>query len=116
MAHLPPDLARVGDELAAAAARSLRDRRRRAVVAARWGLTAAGALLVAAVLAASALAPGRHAAPAATLPAFAALDSAGLHVNCDQPRGANAGLPACVRAAPHMVRSTLPHGAPSVRE
>jgi hypothetical protein len=116
MAHLPPDLARLGDELAAAAARSLRARRRRVVLAARWGVTAAGALLVAAVLAAGALAPGRPAGPAATLPAFAALESAGLHVNCDQPRGANTALPACARTAPHVVRSTLPHGAPSVRE
>jgi hypothetical protein len=106
---LPPDLSRIGDELAAAAARSLRARRRRAVVA-RALVTA-----VAGVLAFAAMAPGRlgtaqstGAAPAALL---ASSSGEGLRAGCDQPRGARFALTGCVTlAVTRDVLATLPHG------
>jgi hypothetical protein len=112
---LPPDLSRIGDELAAAASRSLRTRHRRAL-AGRAAVTA-----VAAALALAALAPARlgtaQGGSAGGLGATV-LASTTVHAGCDQLRGAQPRPPACV-AAPaveHQVRATLPHGTPPLAE
>jgi hypothetical protein len=110
---LPPDLARIGDELAAAAARSLRARRRRAIVV-RCATTA-----VAGVLAFAALSPARLGTAEGGRPGTTVLASSPAHAGCDQLRGAQQALPACVVAAPavtHLDRATLPHGAPPLAE
>ena len=49
--RLPPDLARLGDQITAAAERSLQERRRRGVLGARLAATAVAAVAVLAVLA-----------------------------------------------------------------
>lgn len=123
MAYLPPDLSRVGDELTAAAARSLRARARRRAVA--IGLATAMAVVAPAfaALAANHLGLGRGSAPsslASTGPGSAApvLASARtVPTGCDQPRGKHFGLPACPDfAVVHSESSTLPHGTSLWRE
>ena len=109
---LPPDLSRLGDELTAAAARSLRVRRRRAL-AARWATT-----VVAGALAFAALTPARL-GTAVSGGGGTVLASSSAHAGCDQLRGAQQALPACAVAAPAITqqfRATLPHGTPPLAE
>jgi hypothetical protein len=113
---LPPDLSRVGDELVAAAARSLRAQRRRT-----FAIRSAGTILVAALVFA-ALTPARLGPAQTADPSASVLASmAGSTVSssgCDQPRGARFGLPrACIQlAVARIPRATLPHGTSLVRE
>jgi hypothetical protein len=84
MVELPPDLARIGDELAVAARRATarRERRRRVAVAAVVGAAAFAALTPAAL------------GPAERQVTFAEA-SGGPSPRCDQPRGARFTLVAC---------------------
>jgi hypothetical protein len=58
MVPLPEDLSRLGDELTAAAGRTLDERRRRRRLLARGGASALSGVLAIAVLAPAALSPG----------------------------------------------------------
>jgi hypothetical protein len=110
---LPPDLSRIGDELTAAATRSLRARHRRAL-AARWVATAVAGALVFAALTPARLGTAVGGGPVATV-----LASTSAHAGCDQLRGAQQTPPACVVAAPAITyrdRATLPHGTPPLTE
>ena len=105
MGQLPPDLDRLGDQLAAAAARSLAARRRRTALVARLAATA-----VVAVLAFTAFAPARLGPGAVTERGRALLALASVTVSdppvpiaCDQPRGGRLLLAAC-RPAPAVTR------------
>jgi hypothetical protein len=80
---LPPDLARLGDQLAAATARAGARARRKARMA-RLGVTAAVAAMAVAVLAPGALHPGDSARQLAMASASVIYRPAA----CDQPRGA----------------------------
>jgi len=80
---LPPDLARLGDQLATATARA-RARARRKSRMARMGVTGAVAALAVAVLAPGALHPGDSARQLAIASASVIYRPAA----CDQPRGA----------------------------
>ena len=80
---LPPDLARLGDHLAAATERAGARARRNALLA-RFGVTGAVAALALAMFAPGALHPGDG---ARTL-AFVTASSAYRPMACDQPRGA----------------------------
>jgi hypothetical protein len=94
MGHLPADLDRIGDQLAAAAARSIASRRRRRL-ALRTGVTAA---VVLTALAPAALGPAERVPGAAPL----LLASApAIPTACDQPRGGRFEIPAC-RPAPAL--------------
>jgi hypothetical protein len=83
MADLPPDLARLGDELAVAARRATarRERRRRIAVAATVGATAFATLTPAAL------------DPAQRGPG--SVDAAATPMGCDQPRGAQFTMVGC---------------------
>jgi hypothetical protein len=97
MADLPPDLARLGDQLVAAAGRTTRRRvrRRRFAVA-----VAAGALAFAALTPAGL-------GPAQRDLTFVEAAARFAPPGCDQPRGARFTMPAaCERA------SALPHPKP----
>jgi DMSO/TMAO reductase YedYZ molybdopterin-dependent catalytic subunit len=63
MVPLPEDLSRLGDELTAAAGRTLDERRRRRRLLARGGASALAGVLAIAVLAPAALSPGLESAP-----------------------------------------------------
>jgi hypothetical protein len=83
MVELPPDLARLGDELAGAARRAAarRERRRRVAVAVTVGAAVFAAMT-----------------PAALDPAqrgLGTLDAAATPMGCDQPRGARFTRVAC---------------------
>ena len=80
---LPPDLARLGDQLATATARA-RARARRNARMARLGVTGAVAAMAVAVLAPGALHPGDSARQLAIASASVVYRPAA----CDQPRGA----------------------------
>jgi hypothetical protein len=109
---MPPDLSRIGDELAAAAARSLRARRRRALVA-RAAVTATAGVLAIAALTPGELGTAQGGRPLTTLLASTSSAPAG----CDQLRGAQQSLPACAAPAiAHEFRATLPHGTPPLAE
>ena len=84
MVELPPDLARLGDELAVAARRTTarRERRRRVALAAVIGAAAFAALTPAA------LDPAQRELTFAEVSGLPAL-------RCDQPRGARFTLVAC---------------------
>jgi hypothetical protein len=62
MVPLPEDLSRLGDELTAAAGRTLDERRRRRRLLTRGGASALSGVLVFAVLAPAALSPGLQSA------------------------------------------------------
>jgi hypothetical protein len=113
---LPPDLGRVGDELVAAAARSLRARRRRTLVT-RWAATILIAALAYAALTPARLGPAQSSAPGTPILAFSTASTVS-YAGCDQPRGARFGLPrACAQLAlARSPRATLPHGTSLVRE
>jgi hypothetical protein len=85
MADLPPDLARLGDELTGAARRAAarRERRRRIAVAAAVGAAAFVALTPAAL------------DPAQRTITFADVPARYAPPGCDQPRGARFTMPAC---------------------
>jgi hypothetical protein len=93
---LPPDLSRLGDELAAAAARSLERRRRQTALLVRGGATLLAAALAFAVLAPAALRTDQP-APAGLdhLRANGSAEQYSVPTGCDQPRGLRFGLPAC---------------------
>jgi hypothetical protein len=80
---LPPDLARLGDQLAVATARAGARARRNARLA-RMGVTGATVALALAVLAPGAL----HPSDGTRTLAIAAAGTAYRPVACDQPRGA----------------------------
>jgi hypothetical protein len=84
MVELPPDLARLGDELALAARRTTarHERRRRVAVAAVVGAATFAALTPAAL------------GPAQRVPTLAEASSLPA-LRCDQPRGARFTLAAC---------------------
>ena len=81
---LPPDLARLGDQLASATARAGERARHRKVVLARLGVTGAAAALALGVFAPGAL----HPADGARTLALAAAGASFKPTACDQPRGA----------------------------
>jgi hypothetical protein len=90
MSNLPPDLQRLGDELAGAAARAATADRLRREGRRRLALTAVVGALVFATLTPGALGPANREVRLAALP------QAGLAPpGCDQPRGARFTLPAC---------------------
>jgi hypothetical protein len=80
---LPPELARLGDELAAATARSAEADRRRTTVRKRFAVTTAAALLALAALAPAQLQPGEGPVRLAAAAAIGYKPS-----GCDRPRGA----------------------------
>ena len=93
---LPPDLSRLGDELAAAAARSLARRRRQTALLMRGGATALAAALAFAVLVPAALGPAQRAPSGLDrLLANGPTVRESVPTGCDQPRGTRFGLPAC---------------------
>jgi hypothetical protein len=100
--HLPPDLERVGDDLAAAAARALAARRRRRRLLARIASTAGAALVAAAWLVPGALGPAGRASDL-LLARAPTIETPGLPVACDQPRGGRLALPACATGEPIRV-------------
>ena len=98
---LPPDLARIGDELAAATVRALDRRRRRQELLRRAAVTAAAAALALAALAPSALGPAVRAPDdLEQLMTSSSAAQASVPVACDHPRGTRFGMPACGTAAP----------------
>jgi hypothetical protein len=95
--RLPPDLARVGDELVEAAARRVAKRDARRRLAGRIAATGVAALIAVAALAPAALGPAEQATTATTVLIARAptVDPPGLPAACDQPRGGRLSLPAC---------------------
>ena len=85
---LPPDLARLGDQLGAATARAGERARRRALLA-RLGVTGVAAAIALAMFAPGAL----HPTDGARTLAFAATGTVYRPVACDQPRGATFAAP-----------------------
>lgn len=94
MASLPPDLERLGEQLAAAAGRTLADRRRRRERT--WRLAIAG---VVGALSFAALTPA-DLGPAIRVLAGTPIAAAGESYppGCDHPRGAGFMLPRCEAA------------------
>ena len=88
---LPDDLARLGDDLTAAAARRIAARRHRIDVAARLAATAAAGALALAVLAPGTLAPSDNGGPA-----LLAAEPAAAAPGCDDLRGGR--MKACLAA------------------
>jgi hypothetical protein len=82
--HLPPDLARLGDQLAAATARAGARQQRRKKLLARLGATGAAAALALGVFAPGIL----HPSDGARTLALAAASASFKPTACDQPRGA----------------------------
>jgi hypothetical protein len=106
---LPPDLARLGDELTRAAARSLAARRHRRELLARGAATVVAGVLAIAALSPGALGPAQLAPrPVASVPP--ALVAGDVASGCDQGRGSRFGLPACGHTAPQATpaRTILP--------
>jgi hypothetical protein len=101
VAHLPPDLSRLGDDLQAAAERSLDARRRRADRARRPGVAMVAALIFAALTPAAL-------GPADRFPALVVVDAAETFPPppCDRPSGASF-RPACLTAGPSNDRIRL---------
>jgi hypothetical protein len=97
---LPPDLSRLGDQLTAAAARSLAARRHRRRLVARGVATAVAGVLAIAVLSPAALGPAQLGpqplGPTSAAPTFI---SDAVTSSCDQGRGSHFGLPACGHTA-----------------
>jgi hypothetical protein len=92
--RLPPDLARVGDELVEAAARRVDAQRARRRLAGRIAATGVAALIAVAALAPAALGPAEQ-ATTVLLARAPTVDPPGLPAACDQPRGGRLSLPAC---------------------
>ena len=82
--HLPPDLARLGDQLAAATARAGARQQRRKKLLTRLGATGAAAALALGVFAPGIL----HPSDGARTLALAAASASFKPTACDQPRGA----------------------------
>ncbi len=108
MAHLPPDLSRLGDDLQAAAERSLTARRRRADRARRPGVAMVAALIFAARTPAAL-------EPAERLPGLVTAGAAETFPPppCDRPSGASF-RPACLTTGPshdriRLHRAAAPH-------
>jgi hypothetical protein len=103
--HLPPDLDRLGDQLAAATRRAAAARRRRVAAAGRLATTAAAAALAFAVLGPGVLSKGDGIGPLQL-----ASSTAWAPVACDQPRGATfraarpCGSPGATDASPVLFR------------
>jgi hypothetical protein len=97
MDRLPPDLDHVGDRLVSAAERTIVARRHRSFLLARICATGLAALIAAAVLLPGTLDPAvRKHGDLAFVPAR----HAAVPLGCDQPRGRQAALPACVAGDP----------------
>jgi hypothetical protein len=114
MAHLPPDLSRIGDELAAAAARSLRARHRRAIVA-RLAATVVACALIFAALTPARLGPAQG-GPTVAAPLLASTAGVGSPAVCDQPVGARVGAPACLTPVRTRPVPAVPHRPVLMRE
>jgi hypothetical protein len=102
---LPPDLSRLGDELAAAAARSIAARRHRRSVLGRGMASTVAAILTVAILSPAALGPGQR---GPLIGGHSALASLAVDRGCDQPRGERFGLPACGHTASAPERAPAP--------
>ena len=102
--HLPPDLARLGDQLAAATARAGARQQRRKKLLTRLGATGAAAALALGVFAPGIL----HPSDGARTLALAAASASFKPTACDQPRGATfAAARPC--AAPGTTDATPDH-------
>lgn len=92
--HLPPELSRLGDEICAAAERTVTARRRRVEVLARLAASGVAGVIAFAVLTPTALGPADR---TTQLLQFAALRSAPAALYaptaCDRPRGATFSQP-----------------------
>jgi hypothetical protein len=95
--RLPPDLARVGDDLVAAAERTLDARRARRRLLARTAATSLAAVAALTALVPAALGPAVRRADT-TL--FVQVQAPGLPAACDLPRGGRLTLPACSAGEP----------------
>lgn len=104
---LPPDLSRLGDELTAAAARSIATRRHRRSVLGRGVATAIAAVLTVAVLSPAGLGPAQR-MPLAVFGDHDTFASLTVDRGCDQPRGSRFGLPACGHTASAPERTPGP--------
>lgn len=115
---LPPDLSRLGDQLTAAASRSLAARRHRRALLARGAGAAVAGVLAVAVLAPAALGPaqlGPDPLGATRAPTFV---SDTVTSSCDQGRGSHFGLPACghtASAAPVPLPRIMPRRPAAAR-
>jgi hypothetical protein len=96
--RLPPDLVRVGDDLVAAAERTLQARRARRRMLARTAATSLAALAALTALVPAALGPATRGANAGLV--VVQLEPPGLPAACDQPRGGRLLLPACAAGEP----------------
>jgi hypothetical protein len=97
MGHrLPPDLDRLGDQLAAAAARAHAGRRRRMALAARLAATAAAAVVALTAFAPARLGPAADPSGVRALLATAVVpDPPSIRIACDQPRGGRLVIADC---------------------
>jgi hypothetical protein len=100
---LPPDLSRLGAELAAATDRAVGERRLRRARLLRLGACGLAAVLALGALPPSRLGPADRAAPPVQL-ALTATPVGFAPRACDQPRGARFGLPGCPAPIRTVVR------------
>jgi hypothetical protein len=98
--RLPPDLERVGDDLVAAATRSLAARRTRRRRLARTASTGVAALVSLAALIPAALGPAELNPSRVLLARATGIEPPGLPVVCDQPRGGRISLAVCAAGEP----------------
>jgi hypothetical protein len=98
--RLPPDLERVGDQLVAAAARSLADRERRRARLGRLGAIGVAAILTPAVVLPAAVGPAER--PPDALPQLAA-QAPIVPAACDPPRHGAVGIRLCSAGEPTVV-------------
>jgi hypothetical protein len=96
--RLPPDLARVGDDLVAAAERAVARRHARRRLIARLAATSVAAVAALTALVPAALGPANRGGTSASL--FVRVEPPGLPVACDLPRGGRLSLPACLAGEP----------------
>jgi hypothetical protein len=101
--ELPPDLSRLGDELAAAADRAVGERRHRRARLLRLAACGLAGVLALGVLPPSRLGPADRAAPPVQL-ALTVTPASFVPRACDQPRGAHFGLPSCPGPVRTVVR------------
>jgi hypothetical protein len=101
--RLPDDLERLGNQLTTAAERKLSARRRRSELSWRLATTGVVGALAFAVLTPAALEPAQRGDDALEIAALPAADAKD-RMACDQPRGAQFGLPACTVATDGTAR------------
>jgi hypothetical protein len=98
--RLPPDLERVGDDLVAAAARSLAARRTRRRRVARTASTCVAATVALTAFAPAALGPAVPSPTDVLLARASVIEPTRLPVACDQPGGRRVLLPICAAGEP----------------